>query len=86
MVDHQQDRAAVRKEDVVDLVTGARQDRILFERDSLKFRFQEVQIRRRQCREKAITSSAGNAHLRERHQWSHSLLTRTQDQKQIPND
>lgn len=52
----------MREEDVVDLITGSRQDRILIERDRLELGTQQIQVRCRQCCEKAITISAGSTH------------------------
>lgn len=46
------------KENLVDLVTRSRDDRVLLERDGLQFGPQKIEVRRRQCCEKAITDCA----------------------------
>jgi hypothetical protein len=61
-VDHQGDRAAVGKDDVIDIVTRLRKDRILIERDHLKFGLEQIELRCRQCRKKAIAHSSARLH------------------------
>ncbi len=52
------------KEDIIDLVAGSRQDRILIKRDRFQVRPEQIEIRCRQCCEKAITDPAGEPHWR----------------------
>src|SRR6185436_5243742 len=61
-VDHERDRAAMREEDVLDGVTGSRNDRVLVECNHLKLGPQQVKVRCRQCCKKAITHSRKRRH------------------------
>src|SRR5258708_37569774 len=63
-VDHQRDGAAMREEDMLDLVARSRDDRVLIERDRLSFGRQQIEVRWRQCCQKAVSHSAGTRHCR----------------------
>jgi hypothetical protein len=53
----------MREEDMLDLVTRSREDRVLIERDPLEFGRQQTEVRWRQCCQKAVTNSAGARHF-----------------------
>ena len=63
-VDHERDDAAMREDDMLDLVPLSRQQRILIECDPLQIRREQSEIPCRQCCQKAVADSASMRHCR----------------------
>src|SRR5262249_39962456 len=61
-LDHQRDRTAMRKKDMLDRVARPRNNRVLIERDQLELGLQQLEIRCRQCCKKAITHYRRRCH------------------------